>query len=189
MKTRDSIYLAIILVLLGLVVYLGATNPKSVSIVKTKIDTLIVTNDTTIYKKKLVPYRVDSIVRDSIVIPDTLLAEKYLDLAKKYRATKYYSDTIYKDSLSSVTLSEQCTSNEIRNRVVRASIGTKIIKSTTTIERDNYYNGIGIGAIVDANTISPSLLYSTKNLVYLGGYDVVNKEVKVGLFYKFNFRK
>ena len=189
MLKRDSIYLGVILVLLGLVLFSFNRDAKPDTIITTKVDAVKIVKDTTIYKKKLVAYRVDSIRIDTISIPDTLLREAYVELVKKYNLTRSYSDTIYKDSLNSVILSEQCNQNEIFERKVRVSIQNRIINKTTTIEKNNYYNGLGLGAIVTPNSLTPSICYSTKNFVYLGGYDLTEKNIKIGLFYKFNFRK
>ena len=65
----------------------------------------------------------------------------------------------------------------------------KMRKLGDSIERNNYYNGLGLGGIVTANSITPSIAYSTKNFIYLGGYDLQEKNIKLGLFYKFNFGK
>jgi len=191
MRRRDNIYLGVILILIGLVLFLYFKPSSSNEVITTKTDTLVVNNTKTIYKNRLVPIGVDSfkVITDTITIPDSLMKQAYAKLLVKYRTTKHYKDTIYSDSLNTVILAEQCDSNTISNRVVDVSIKNKIITNTTTIERNNYYNGFGIGAIVDANTITPSIVYTNKNFVYLGGYDVVNKNVRIGLFYKFNFKK
>ena len=189
MRRKDNIYLGIILVLIGLVLFSFNRNVKPDTVITTKVDTVKIVNDTTIYKKKLVAYRVDSIRIDTISIPDTLLREAYVELVKKYNLTRSYFDTIYKDSLNTVILSEQCSQNEIFERKVRVSIQNRIINKTTTIEKNNYYNGLGFGAIVTPNSLAPSIAYSTKNFIYLGGYDLQEKNIKLGLFYKFNFRK
>ena len=105
MRRRDNIYLGIILVLIGLVLFSFNRNVKPDTIITTKVDTIKIVKDTTIYKKKLVAYRVDSIVVDTITIPDTLLREAYVELAEKYNLTRSYLDTVYKDSLNSVVIS------------------------------------------------------------------------------------
>ena len=189
MRRKDNIYLGIILVLIGLVLFSFNRDVKPDTIITTKVDTIKIVKDTTIYKKKLVAYRIDSIVVDTITIPDTLLREAYVELVKKYNLTRSYLDTVYKDSLNSVVISEQCSKNEILNRKINISIQNRIVNRTTTIERNNYYNGLGLGAIATPNSLTPSIAYSTKNFIYLGGYDLQEKNIKLGLFYKFNFRK
>lgn len=187
---KNSILYGIIVVLTGLLLFSLFSKPKPEVIVKTKVDTLIIHNDTTIYKKKLIPIRVDSIRVDTITIPEgSLLRDAYVELIKQYNLNRYYNDTIYQDSLNKVILSENCQRNEIKDRKVNVSIQNKIITKTTTIEKNNYYNGLGIGAIVTQNSLTPSIAYSTKNFIYLGGYDLQEKNVKFGLFYKFNFKK
>lgn len=190
MRRKVSILYGIIVVLIGLLLFSLTRSSNSDVKITTITDTVLVSHDTIIYKKKLIPYKVDSIIIDSIKIPeDSLLRNAYIKLVSVHNLTRYYNDTIYSDSLNKIMLSESCSANEISNRKVNVSIKNKIITNTTIIERNNYYNGLGIGAIMSANSIAPSISYSTKNFIYLGGYDLQEKNIKLGLFYKFNFRK
>ena len=192
MKRKNSILYMVIVVLVGLLLFSLTRHTKNNSevIVKTKIDTLIVQNDTVIYKKRLIPIRIDSIRVDTIVIPeDTTIREAYINLVKAYNLNRHYVDTIYSDSLNHVVLTEDCFMNEIQDRKVNVNIKNKIITKTTTVEKNNYYNGIGIGVISSTNTLIPSIMYSTKNVVYLGGYDIQDKNIRLGVFYKFNFKR
>ncbi len=190
MRRKVSILYGVIVVLIGLLLFSLVSRPKPDVKINTTIDTVLIQHDTIIYKKKLTPYKVDSFIVDSIIIPeDSLLRNAYIKLVFAYNLTRYYNDTIYSDSLNKVVLVESCSMNEILNRKVNVNIKNRVITKTTTIERNNYYNGLGIGAIVTPNSITPSIAYSTKNFIYLGGYDLQEKNIKLGLFYKFNFRK
>lgn len=185
-KNIAIIVLSILVLILGY--FSISRNEKIVYESKVKYDTVVISKDTIIYKKIVKPYRVDSIRVDTIKIPeDSLLIQKYKQAISELLVRKYYKDTLYNDSLSIIILEEECYRNTISNRKLGLSLGTKEITKTVTIDKTPKWS-MGIGVVGNIDLFAPSLTVTNKNVVYLGGYDLLHHNIMFGVFYNFRLK-
>lgn len=141
-KAKDIFILALIIVLF----FFMFSDPRQVEDrVITKIDTLLVPHDTTIYKKgKNIPYT----VLDSIYLIDTLPVHDTAYIVKDYKEIKAYSDTLRIDTAQFVYIRDTIS----QNRILGRGYDAHFVQKTITITHDIYHkpkNELYLGLIGD----------------------------------------
>jgi hypothetical protein len=161
------------------------SNPKQVEDkVITKIDTLEVHHDTTIYKKgKNILYK----VLDSIYLIDTFPVHDTAYIVKDYKEIKAYSDILRIDTDNYVYIKDTISQNKILGRGYDAHF----VQKTITITHDIYHkpkNELYLGLIGDLRRfdnrigVGVGINYKKQNESYIINY--TTNQISVGLYKK-----
>jgi hypothetical protein len=176
-----KIYLFIIILLIGIIVY-QYINPRVNVITETETvyntDTII----KTVYEPK--PVYIENIIIDTVKIPvDTLeLKNKYLALYSLYFAKNHYKDTLLNDTSAFIYIEEISHKNRVYDRKLTFVNNRPTIINKTFIQPQisRFY----IGAELGFNTIKPGLIYQAKNgLQYQLSYDLINNNIMAGAYF------
>jgi hypothetical protein len=121
-------------------------------------------------------------VHDTTTIHDTtevLLIDsaKCLEIARNYVKLLVYNREIVNDSNLIVKLSDSVQFNSLKSGIVRYEL-----KKVQPISKECH---IGIGAMTDLNGVSIVGAYTTKNYLFFGGGDFIQKRVNFGLIRRF----
>ena len=175
----------LILALLIVLFFFMFSNPKQVEDkVITKIDTLEVHHDTTIYKKgKNILYK----VLDSIYLIDTFPVHDTAYIVKDYKEIKAYSDILRIDTDNYVYIKDTISQNKILGRGYDAHF----VQKTITITHDIYHkpkNELYLGLIGDLRRfdnrigVGVGINYKKQNESYIINY--TTNQISVGLYKK-----
>jgi len=178
---KDILVLALLIVLF----FFMFSDPKKVADkVITKIDTLEVHHDTTIYKKgKNIPYE----VLDSIYLIDTFPIHDTAYIVKDYKEIKAYSDILRIDTDNYVYIKDTISQNKILGRGYDAHF----VQKTITITHDIYHkpkNELYLGLIGDLRRfdnrigVGVGINYKKQNESYIINY--TTNQISVGLYKK-----
>ena len=169
MKSWFDFRFYLILFLIGLSSYLTfRLSAIENSVVETvKIDTLYVTNDTTIFKKG------KTIFRTKV---DTVEVPVYIDttgVIKDYYTKYVYNDTLNFNEHGTVTLRDTITQNSIQSRLIAANLSkvyiTKEITKSETPKVEYYIGGgVGLGGQNFLNNMTGSILIRSKKRTVYG---------------------
>ena len=143
-------------------------NGKQYQLLSRKVDTLIVTKDTTIYKDGRTIY-IDREIKVPVYIPAEV---DTMEILQDYFTKRYYVDTLSVEDYGQVIVKDTLFQNRILTRQYDASFNQKIITETIivkTLPKPHLYYGGGIG--IDKqniiNNIHTGLLLRTKsNSIY-----------------------
>lgn len=121
-------------------------------------------------------------VHDTTTIHDTtkvLLIDsaKCLEIAKNYVRLLVYNREIVNDSNLKVNLTDSVQFNSLKSGIVRYEL-----KKVQPISKENHF---GVGAMTDLTGMSIVGAYTTKNYLFFGGGDFVQKRVNFGLIRRF----
>lgn len=175
----------LILALLIVLFFFMFSDPRQVeNKVVTKIDTLEVHHDTTIYKKgKNIPYE----VLDSIYLIDTFPIHDTAYIVKDYKEIKAYSDILRIDTDNYVYIKDTISQNKILGRGYDAHF----VQKTITITHDIYHkpkNELYLGLIGDLRRfdnrigVGVGINYKKQNESYIVNY--TTNQISVGLYKK-----
>ena len=178
---KDILILALLIVLF----FFMFSDPRKVADkVITKIDTLKVPHDTTIYKKgKNIPYK----VLDSIYLIDTFPVHDTAYIVKDYNEIKSYSDTLRIDTDNYVHIKDTISKNKILGRGYDAHL----VQKTVTITNDIYHkpkNELYLGLIGDIRRfdnrigVGVGINYKKQNESYIINY--TTNQISIGLYKK-----
>lgn len=120
---------------------------------------------------------------DTIAIPDTSFiilidSAKCLELAKSYYSTLVYNRTLVDDSLLTFKLFDTVSQNSLQT----SRYEYKINRPMQIVSSEKMFI---FGGMSDTKGISLLGGYNSRNWIYYGGYDVIQKRVNFGLFKKF----
>ncbi len=175
----------LILALLIVLFFFMFSDPRHVDDkVITKIDTLKVPHDTTIYKRgKDIPYK----VLDSIYLIDTFPVHDTSYIIKDYNEVKVYSDILRIDTDNFVSIKDTISKNKILGRGYDAHL----VQKTITITHDIYHkpkNELYLGLIGDLRRfdnrigVGVGINYKKQNETYTLSY--TTNQISVGLYKK-----
>jgi hypothetical protein len=175
----------LILALLIVLFFFMFSDPRYVGDkVVTKIDTLEVHHDTTIYKKgKNIPYE----VLDSIYLIDTFPIHDTAYIVKDYKEIKAYSDILRIDTDNYVYIKDTISQNKILGRGYDAHF----VQKTITITHDIYHkpkNELYLGLIGDLRRfdnrigVGVGINYKKQNESYIINY--TTNQISIGLYKK-----
>ena len=178
---KDILVLALLIVLF----FFMFSDPKRVEDkVITKIDTLKVPHDTTIYKKgKNIPYK----VLDSIYLIDSFPVHDTAYIVKDYKEVKSYSDTLRIDTDNYVHIKDTIS----QNRILGRGYDAHFVQKTITITHDIYHkpkNELYLGLIGDLRRfdnrigVGVGINYKKQNESYIINY--TTNQISVGLYKK-----
>jgi len=180
-KAKDIFILALIIVLF----FFMFSDPRQVEDrVITKIDTLTVSHDTTIYKKgKNISYK----VLDSIYLIDTFLLHDTAYIVNDYNKIKVYSDTLRINTDNTVYIQDTITQNKILGRSYFANLTQKtiIIDHTKIIKPKNelFIGFVGDFYRLDQKLgVGLGLNYKKQNESYIINY--TTNQISIGLYKK-----
>lgn len=151
---------------------------KNDTIIEYHTDT---TTDTIVQTK----FKVRKVVEvDTIEVPkdSSRLAEAYIQIYADFFRKNYYKDTVKDDTSATIILNEIVTENSIKYRRTNFTNNrpTKVVKNITTIDRKNWYFGIDASPV----SLTPSVLYERNNIMFGGGYDIMNNTIQGKFYYK-----
>jgi hypothetical protein len=175
----------LILALLIVLFFFMFSDPRQVEDkVVTKIDTLRIPHDTTIYKKgKDIPYE----VLDSIYLVDTLPIHDTAYIVKDYNEVKSYSDILRIDTDNFVYIKDTIS----QNRILGRGYDAHLVQKTITITHDIYHkpkNELYVGLIGDLRRfdnkigVGVGINYKKQNESYIINY--TTNQISVGLYKK-----
>lgn len=156
-----------------------------------RVETYTVPGDATIdtlYYPTPVPYAKDSIIHDTI----KLSAQ---ELYKDYYSTFYYSLPLLDDTGAFVRVVETVKCNRIQSTKLffqnrRPTQITTVVNPPAEKLRNMVYVGAFINSDLKGIGAGPSVLLVTKNrrFGYTAGYDLVQKNIQAGFYYKLQFK-
>lgn len=155
--------------------------------ITTTHDTILYKVDSLVYKNKLVPYKVEVPVIDSVPIPidSAALVVKYLEIHKEYFTVRYYKDSTSIDSMGYVVTKFKVTKNQASEYSLHYNLEKKKIINTTTVA--NVKNNLYIGGILGKENISPMLTFNNKDRCnYIVSYNLVRSEINFGVAININ---
>ena len=118
----------------------------------------------------------DTIIQtDSIILLDST---KCLELAKIYYSRMIYNRTLVDDSLLTFKLFDTVSQNSLQT----SRYEYKINRPMQIVSNEKR---LIFGTMSDTKGISLLGGYNSRNWIYYGGYDVIQKRVNFGLFKKF----
>ena len=175
----------LILALLIVLFFFMFSDPRQVeNKVVTKIDTLEVRHDTTIYKKgKNIPYE----VLDSIYLIDTFPIHDTAYIVKDYKEIKAYSDTLRINTDNYVYIKDTIS----QNRILGRGYDAHFVEKTITITHDIYHkpkNELYLGLIGDLRRfdnrigVGVGINYKKQNESYIVNY--TTNQISIGLYKK-----
>jgi hypothetical protein len=175
----------LVLALLIVLFFFMFSDPRQVGDkVITKIDTLKVPHDTTIYKKgKNIPYK----VLDSIYLIDSFPIHDTAYIVKDYKEVKSYSDTLRIDTDNYVHIKDTIS----QNRILGRGYDVHFVKKTITITHDIYHkpkNELYLGLIGDLRRfdnrigVGVGINYKKQNESYIINY--TTNQISIGLYKK-----
>lgn len=178
---KDILVLALLIVL----VFFMFSDPRKVEDkVITKIDTLKVPHDTTIYKKgKNIPYK----VLDSIYLIDSFPVHDTAYIVKDYKEVKSYSDTLRIDTDNYVHIKDTIS----QNRILGRGYDAHFVQKTITITHDIYHkpkNELYLGLVGDLRRfdnkigVGVGINYKKQNESYIINY--TTNQISIGLYKK-----
>jgi hypothetical protein len=182
MKNFLSFVIVGILVFFVTVIWKDYYYKPSVEVVEiVRVDTVYITD--TIIKTKLVPKYV-TLPNDTIYIPaniDSLVA-LYTSLYTEFNTRRTYFEDFDLDTLGVIMVSASVFRNSLDSLEVRPLLTLPL----TTITREIYktkntlYGGFNVGK----NNFSPSLLYTTPKYNVSLQYNIIEKQIGIGIGYK-----
>jgi len=190
MKLKDYIIIALVLICAIFLLKEGCdSNPEKVT---TKTDTLWlpskdVIHNLPVFLKIPEPYRVDSFIYVDVpskvdtakILADYFRKRFYADSTKNDSVTVYYKAEVSQNKLKDIKLS------------YRLTLPTMVISKSTTVTTNRQLAFIGADLIGNQNTFgfAPSIYFDTKKAMLGGGYDLIRKEYKVGVYGKIKLWK
>jgi hypothetical protein len=150
---------------------------------KEKVVTKTIVKDTTITITKVVPKYI-TVPGDTVYIPaniDSLVA-LYTSLYTEFNTRKTYFEDFDLDTLGVIMVSASVFRNSLDSLEVRPLLTMPL----TTITREIYktkntlYGGFNVGK----NNFSPSLLYTTPKYNVSLQYNIIEKQIGIGIGYK-----
>lgn len=192
MWTQNKILYIILAACLGYIVFLQqCRSPEPID----EPEPIIITLDSIQYIKQ------DSIIVDTFYTPeitntivDTFIYYADVDTAeilKNYFSKKVVVDTILSDSATFFCITDTLSQNTIVSRSYRFSQlpRVKVIHLKELIEPQITISaGAEVGGNLDRFGFAPSVLIGRKNNTYSISYDLINKEVRFGIYWRI-FRK
>ena len=187
----------IIVILLGIIIFFQTcdyinkqTDKRDVS----TVDTIFVKSKDTYHetiKKEYypVPYKVEIPGTPGATITIPVSVDSGL-VVRDYFSKHTYNDSIKTDSIA-IYLKDEVYKNELK----RINVGYKILFPTVIItkteirERQIAYLGFDITGNQNHLGFYPSFYFDTKRAMYGGGYDIINKYYKLGVYGKLKLWK
>lgn len=119
-------------------------NGKQYEVLSRQIDTVVVTKDTTIFRRGK-----DIVIENEVQVPVYIPAEvDTMDLLRDYFTKRFYVDTLEIKDFGSVVIKDTLFQNKILTREFNASLQTKIINDVTIVKqlpKPHLYFGGGVG--------------------------------------------
>ncbi len=135
MNFKDGIYLTLIAVLLGVLVFKGCTKTKCPEIQTViKYDTTFTTKDSVVYRDKLKYQPIPYLIRDTLVEKfkkDTVMSDDALAVITDYYETRVYNDSLY-EGQNYVKITDTVSENLIKNRTYKFHVTSPTITKTVT---------------------------------------------------------
>lgn len=188
----------IILVLIAICLFLGYCSQCNKSKCP-EVSTDTVNTTTVVYDsvKVYIDVPKPKIVRDTLRYPEYV----YMDVDTLAIILSYFTENFYdlvlKDDTSAYV--RYCVSvweNELEpgkfefiNRRPTTINTTTINNNVITERKFKMFVGVELGGSTDRFSLAPELLFQYKSFMAGVGYDVINKEVRVPLFYKISLSK
>ncbi len=192
MKANNLIIVALTITI-GILLFLrGCGKPDTITEIKTEIDTLYLPGKDSIHElpvKVPVPYLVEvPVITEIPAIVDTA------KILRDFFTKNFYSDSTKNDSVV-IYYKAEVTRNalkEIRHSY-RLTIPQMVIKQTTTITTVQSRQLAFIGVDLTSNGTNlgfyPSIYFDTKKAMFGGGFDPLNKSLKIGVYGKIKLWK
>lgn len=149
-------------------------------------DTVVVTKSDTIYKEKLVPYKVIVENVDTIILPQdsAKLVAKYIELHKKFFSQNFFRDSLNVDSIGTFITKFKVTQNQVFDYKQTYNLQSKKIITQTLA---NPKNSLYIGAQFGVQSLTPIVIWDNKQKMnYFVSYNLTRKEVNVGVAININ---
>lgn len=164
----EYIVIIVLIIIILLQRACSGSKPETTTIVKTETKWDTIKQTTPLYVPKWY-LRIKTNI-DTFTIPIDTIA-----ILKDYYAIYNYSDTLGTDSVK-IIINDSVTQNKIKSRVVDYKImyPTITITKETTINKLQFYYGLGIGASNKGlNSFGPELMYKSKsNQAYGLGFNI-----------------
>ena len=111
-----------------------------------------------------------------------------------YFARYFYIDTLQNDSNALIILLDTVSKNHITYRQPQITLYPKTIKQTILVEvsqpkTNKVYYGMAIGRNPNQFSLAPTILFNSKNMVYSLSYDILNKDLYVGLYWQLSLKR
>jgi len=111
-----------------------------------------------------------------------------------YFARYYYMDTLQNDSNALIVLFDTVSQNHIIYRQPQITLYLKTIKQTSIVEvsqpsSNKIYLGVAIGRNPNQFGLVPSIIYQSKKRMYSLSYDIINKDLYVGIHWQLSFKR
>lgn len=138
-----------------------------------------------------VPFKVEVPVPYKVEVPgasSTLTVPAQIDslaVVMDYYSKHFYEDSLKNDSieikLKYVTYKNRVIDRELKYRWIAK---TMVIERTNVVERQLAFIGLDIYGNQKYFGLMPSIYFDTRRGMYGGGYDPLNRYVKVGAYFK-----
>jgi hypothetical protein len=111
-----------------------------------------------------------------------------------YFARYYYVDTLQNDSNALIVLFDTVSQNHIIYRHPQITLYPKTIRQTSIVEvsqstSNKIYMGLSIGRNPKQFGLGPSIMYQSKSMAYSLSYDILNKDLYVGIHWQLSFKR
>ena len=111
-----------------------------------------------------------------------------------YFARYFYIDTLQNDSSALIILLDTVSKNHIIYRQPQITLYPKTIRQTSTVAvsqpiSNKIYMGLFIGRNPKQFGLAPSIMLQSKKRVYSLSYDVLNKDLYVGIHWQLSFKR
>ncbi|MBU2552926.1 MAG: hypothetical protein KKF98_00605 [Bacteroidetes bacterium] len=184
-------YIIITILLLALFLQHKYTpEPKTIIDIQTTTDTIHDTISNTIHHYTPKPIYTDTGStkwRWNPVDTNEILAD--------YFARHFYMDTLQNDSNALIILYDTVSQNQITYRQPHITLYSQLIRQTTIVEvsqssKNKLFFGMALGRNPNQFSLAPSvLLQSKKGRVYSLSYDILNKDLYVGIHWQLWFNR
>jgi hypothetical protein len=183
-------YIIITILLLALFLQHKYTpEPKSIIDIQTTTDTIHDTIFKTIHHYTPKPIYTDTGITKWRWYPvDTN------QILTDYFARHFYIDTLQNDSNALIVILDTVSQNHIIYRHPQITLYPKTIRQTSIVEvsqptSNNFYLGITIGQNPNQFSLAPSIMFQSNNRVYSLSYDILNKDLYVGIHWQLSFKR
>lgn len=111
-----------------------------------------------------------------------------------YFARYFYMDTLQNDSNALIILLDTVSQNRIMYRQPQITLYPKTIRQTSIVEvsqpkPNKVFLGIAIGRNPKQFSLAPLIMYQSKRMAYSLSYDVLNKDLYVGLYWQLSLKR
>jgi hypothetical protein len=111
-----------------------------------------------------------------------------------YFARYFYMDTLQNDSNALVVILDTVSQNQIIYRKPQITLYPKTIRQTSVVEvsqptSNKIYLGMAIGRNPNQFSLAPSIMFQSKKRVYSLSYDILNKDLYLGIYWQLSFKR